>query len=670
MKTNLLFAFVIIALLAGCGTPLKRGIKSFEKAQYAKAIPQFKEALEKGGNKATTNTYLAESNRLANRVGEAEAYYRAALDANSNDEKVRFYYGQALKANGKYAEAQEQFSRYSKNGTNTDFVKRAKAEIESTKKIETILATKTYYEVKNAEEINSPSGEFSPVIEGDQLLVTATRKAGVYDGTGTGFSGIYTTKLADAQEAKGTLELFTDKINLNGANEASPAFAHDGSFVVFARSSSTDDRKGGSNEVDIYISEKTKEGWSEPEILPYPININKKLYNEGNESLKGSKENAWTSCPAISPDGKRLYFASNRSGGYGGIDIWTADRTGGKFTNVRNMGKDINTTGNDLFPFISEAGNLYFSSDGHPSIGGLDVFEAVRAKGQITIKNMGVPINSKADDFSFVLDKKDENGFLASNREGGKGDDDIYIVTDKTPDKKIVRYKLTIDIVGIDPTDPKKVETPLGSAKVAFYQGTELNKNKKLQDFITDQQGNIKAFPVELPENYVIIASAGADYFKKEIEYTTAGKGISPELLTKYETDTTLSTKVILEKIAVTDVGYAIEINFDFNKASIRFDASKELDKFVIFLQENPQIDVELGSHTDAVGDADRNLALSQRRADSTVAYLIKKKINPNRLKAVGYGESKLKENTQEANEANRRTEFKITGINRNRRED
>ncbi len=669
MKNHLL-TFAMLALLAGCATPLKRGIKTFEKAEYAKSIEQFKTALSGGSAKASTNAYIGEAYRLSNRLNESEAYYKAALDANSNDEKVRFYYGQALKVNGKYTEAQEQFARYAKNGTTADFVKRAKAEIENVKKIETILNTKTYFEVKNAEGLNSPAGEFAPVIEGDQLLISATRKQGVYDGTGGGFAGIYTAKLTEAQVGKGDLQLFTDKINRNSANEASPAFAHDGSFVVFARSGSADDRKGGSNEVDLYISIRTKEGWSTPEILPYPININKKLHEEGNENLKGSKENAWTSCPAISPDGKRLYFASNRSGGYGGIDIWIADRSGGKFTNVRNIGKDINTTGNDLFPFISEAGNLYFASDGHPSIGGLDIFEAVRVKGQINIKNMGVPINSKADDFGFVMDKKDETGFLASNREGGKGDDDIYTVRDITPDKKIVRYKLAIEVVGIDPTDAKKIETPLGSATINFYQGTKIKKNKKINDFATDAKGSISPFAVELPENYLLIASAGPDYLKEEIEYTTAGKGISPELLTKPETDTTLTLKVVLEKIVVTNIGHEIEINFDFGKANIRLDAAQELDKFVIFLKENPQIDVELGSHTDAVGSAERNLALSQQRADSTVAYIIKQNIKPSRLTAVGYGEGQLKIDTQEAEEKNRRTEFKIIGINRDRKEE
>ncbi|TAE18423.1 MAG: hypothetical protein EAZ95_04280 [Bacteroidetes bacterium] len=661
----------MLVMLAGCSTPFKRAMKHFDQAEYAKAIPQFKSVLEKGGNKASVNAYLGESFRLSNRLGEAESYYKSAIDAGSNDDKVRFYYAQAMKVNGKYDEAKAQFERYSKSGTNTNLVKLAKTEIENTAKIQEIATKKTYFEVKNAETINSTAGEFAPVLQGDQLLVSATRKQGVYDGTGGGFAGIYTTPINEAKEVKSDLQLYSDKINKEGTNEACITFAHDGGFMIFARSSSTEQRKGGGNEVDLYICQRTPNGWSEPEIMPYPININKKLFEEGNENLRGSGENAWTSCPAVSPDGKRLYFASNRSGGYGGIDIWVADIRGGKFTNVRNVGKDINTAGNDLFPFISESGNLYFSSDGHPNLGGLDIFEAVRVQGKITIKNMGVPINSTADDFGLVWDKKNETGFMASNRTGGKGDDDVYIVKDVTPDKKIVRYYLAIDVVGVNPSDKNKTETPLANAQIEFYQGNELKKVKKLNDFTTDAQGKIKPFLVEMPEDYVIIASAGDNYLKKEEEYTTAGKGLDLELLTKYETDTTLYTKVVLDKIVIdTTLAYEIEINFDFNKANIRYDAARELDKFVIFLKENPQIEIELGSHTDAVGSAERNLTLSQARADSTVAYLIKQGIDQTRMKAVGYGETRLKVNTTEAEERNRRTEFKITGIRNRKKED
>jgi peptidoglycan-associated lipoprotein len=205
---------------------------------------------------------------------------------------------------------------------------------------------------------------------------------------------------------------------------------------------------------------------------------------------------------------------------------------------------------------------------------------------------------------------------------------------------------------------------------VEFFEGEELQKKKKLLDLNTDTQGKTTRFPVKVPDDFVIVACGGDDYFKREIEYTTRGRVIDQEFLTKPVTDTTFEAKVILEKIveAVDTVVYELEINFDFNKANIRPDAARELDKFVLFLQENPQIDIELGSHTDAVGSDERNLLLSQRRADSTVAYLEFKGITRERMNPVGYGESRLKVKTDKAEEQNRRTEFKVTKIVRERR--
>jgi outer membrane protein OmpA-like peptidoglycan-associated protein len=195
-------------------------------------------------------------------------------------------------------------------------------------------------------------------------------------------------------------------------------------------------------------------------------------------------------------------------------------------------------------------------------------------------------------------------------------------------------------------------------------------KDEKLQTLTTDAQGKIAPFPIKTQSNYVFNVNAGEDFFHKEEEYSTFGKAIPHELLTKSVTDTTFYTKIILEKIAITDETYELEINFDFNKANIRPESAKELDKFVIFLKENPQIAIELGSHTDAVGSDRDNLALSQRRADSTVAYLVKNGIDASRMTAVGYGEKRLKINTQQAEIRNRRTEFKVTRIIRKRKED
>ncbi len=665
-KSNISLCLLISLLLAACSTPFKKAKKSYDKAEFQTAIGQFEEALKKGDSPAKINQYIAESYRQSGRIKEALPYYKAALDANSSEDDVRFYYGYALKANGSYEEAKQAFERYASSGGNTEYIKRARQEVKNLGSIDEILNQKNYYRVENCTGINSEVDEYSPVLYQNRLLFSANRKKDVYAGTGQGFSGIYAFDFSDEENCIGTDNVFSPQLSRLTANEASPTFAKDGSFVIFARSSAGE--KGESDEVHLYISRNTESGWTDPEILSYPVNISEKLYREsGIEALRGSKGEYWTACPHITPDGKRIYFASNRQGGYGGTDIWVGDiNAGGRISNVRNLGNTINTAGDELFPYVSDGGVLYFASNGHSGLGGLDIFEAVRQDGKTTIKNMGSPINSSADDYGFTF-KDEMNGYLVSNREGGKGMADIYKFKDETPDIKIVNYFLAIEVVGIDPRKPEQ-EFPLPQAQVEFLRGTKRNKEEKINSFTTDAQGKVAPFPVTLQTDYVAIASAGADYLKSEEEYTTRGKAIAQEFLTKPETDTVLTFKIVLEQIIPEDstvytAGKELEINFDFNKADIRPDAAVILDEFVIFLKENPQIIVELSSHTDAVGANESNLLLSQKRAESTVNYLVGKGIETDRLKAKGYGEENLKVATQQAEERNRRTEFRVIGI-------
>ncbi|TAH30001.1 MAG: hypothetical protein EAZ06_04635 [Cytophagales bacterium] len=650
-----------IFLMYACATPLKKGIEKYQQAEYQKAIEYFNQALKDGGNQGTINAYIAEAYRKSNRIKEAESFYKTAIDNKANNDEIGFYYAMALKINGKIEEAKQAFDYYAKNGKINDLTKRAKSEIKDFEKIEAIKKEKTYYKLNNCEVLNTQNDEFSPVVYKEKLIFSTTRKETVYESTGGRFAGMFATSTKDIEKAEAKIEVFDDKLYNASFHEASPAFFPDNHAVIFARSGAGG--KGQSNEIDLYISRKNATGeWEEPEILPYPININKTLADLGNQNLKGSTENAWTGCPFIRPDGKRLYFVSNRKGGYGGLDIWIADIKGAKINNVRNAGKDVNTAGNEMFPFVSDDGVLYFASDGHLGLGGLDMFSATAEKGNIKIKNLGVPINSNADDFSLIWDT-DSTGIMASNREGGKGGDDIYRVRDITPKNKIVNYNLIIQVVGIDPTDKEKKEFVLSNAKVEFFEGTELKKQTKLNDFVTNNEGKTNKFPVKIQNDYVITAKATDEYFFKEVEYTTRGKALRYEFLTKPETDTTLEAKVILEKIVISDITYELEINFDFNKFDIRGDAATELDKFVIFLKDNPQISIELSSHTDAVGNDKSNDVLSQNRANSTKKYLVDKGIDEERIKAVGYGERRLKINTQEAEERNRRTEFQIIGV-------
>ncbi len=666
LRKNTLYVLLICFALTACSTPFKKAKKSYDQAKYQTAIDQFEDVLKKGDVPAKTNEYVAESYRQSGRISQAEPYYKAALDANSSEDNVRFYYAQALKANGKYEEAKQAFERYANSGGNTDFIKRAKQEVKNLGSINDLLNQKNYFRVENCTGVNSEVDEYAPVMYQDRLLFSANRKNEVYGGTGQGFSGIYGFDFDKQENCTGSSNIFSPQLSLSNAHEASPTFARDGSFVVFARSSTGE--KGESDEVNLYIARNTEAGWSDSELLPYPVNISEKLYAEsGVEQLRGSKGEYWTACPSITPDGKRLYFASNRQGGYGGTDIWVGDiNSGGRVSNIRNLGNTINTAGDEFYPYVSDNGELYFASTGHSGFGGLDIFEAVRTDGVTTIKNLGTPINSSANDYGLVF-KDNLSGYFASDREGGKGLSDVYTFIDETPDIKTVNYFLAIEVVGVDSSNPG-VEYPLPQAQIGFFKGTKLKREDKLNDFTANEQGKTDKFPVELQTDYLATASAGAEYFKKDEEYTTRGKAISQEFLTKQDTDTTLMMKIVLQKIVVGnpdeyEYGGELEINFGFNKYDIRPDAEVILNEFAIFLKENPQIIVEISSHTDAVGSDENNLILSQSRAQSTVDYLISKGIDSARLTAKGYGEQKLKVDIQQASEENRRSEFRVIGI-------
>ncbi|MEL7146297.1 MAG: OmpA family protein, partial [Bacteroidota bacterium] len=368
---------------------------------------------------------------------------------------------------------------------------------------------------------------------------------------------------------------------------------------------------------------------------------------------------SWDSSPALSPDGKTLYFASNRKGGYGGTDLYVAKRDPrGRWVDVRNLGEAINTFGNEVFPFVSDDGKLYFSSDGHPGFGQLDLFEATRSRGVITVKNMGEPINSADDDFG-LHEFNATRGFFTSNRKGGKGDDDIYTYVNEDPDLKIVRYLLTGTVYTID-DGGKEVAIP--NAKVTITGlGDEI-----LDEAFTGSSGKFQ-FQVFPEEDYDLIGEK-ANFFTKRKEFSTIGKSVDKSTLTEFETTITFETKIILDPIVLDQPIVLDNIYYDLDKWDIRSDAAKELDKLVTTLVDNPDISIELSSHTDSRQTDEYNQVLSQKRARSAVDYLISKGIASSRLEARGYGESRLiipNAQTEEEHQRNRRTEFKVIEYNK-----
>jgi peptidoglycan-associated lipoprotein len=431
-------------------------------------------------------------------------------------------------------------------------------------------------------------------------------------------------------------------INESNINEGCITFTPDGKTMIFAKGNNG--RRKGALDVDLYLSRFRNGAWSEPT----PININ--------------QPDAWESTPAMSPDGRTLYFSSNRKGGFGGLDIYSAQMDGrGRFGKVRNLGPEINTAGAELFPYVSDNSKLYFSSDGHAGYGMLDLFVVNRANGKTVVENLGQPVNSSADDFGMFLFKPDR-GFFTSNRDGGKGDDDIYTFVNEDPNLKVVNYYLQGITYMVRKDSTREI---LPNTKVSLLDP----EGEVMQDFVTGNDGKF-LFRVYENENYELLGETDG-FITKRQNYTTIGKSVPLESLKELVTNITLDTILVLDRKERNKIFVLENIYFDYNESYIRADAAKELDKLVTLLNDNSDLKIEMGSHTDSVASDAYNVELSQRRAESTVTYLIKKGIDPARLVAKGYGESKpIARNTNpdgsdnpEGRQRNRRTEFKILEI-------
>lgn len=638
------YLYVLIGLvLMGCSAE-KKAQKNFRLGKYQNVINYYKDVLAKQPSNGKANYFVAESYRLSNRIKESEPYYEKAGGKDISKDTVLLYYSHALKANGKYDEARKQLDELQTHAEDEKMKQRAGDELHGLDYLERLDESKNYYRVKNLETVNTPLSEYAPVYMNSELYFTSSRTNGkIYEATGTPFSDLYKAATKGANVDVSTIAALPAVINSPTINEGCVTFSPDGKTMVFGKGN-TGKRKG-TNDVDLYLSRFRNGAWSEPQL----ININ--------------QPEGWESTPAFSPDGKTLYFSSNRKGGFGGLDLYSAQMDSrGRFGRVRNLGPDINTPGDELFPYMSENGKLYFSSDGHPGYGMLDIFVVNRVNGKTVVENLGKPVNSTGDDFGIFLFRPDR-GFFTSNREGGKGDDDIYTFVNEDPNLRVVNYYLQ----GVTLTPKKEDSTReiLPNTKVTLLD----NKGDLMQDFVTGNDGKF-LFRVYENENYTLIGESDG-YLVKRQSYTTIGKSVPLESLKELITNITLDTILVLDRLEKNKVFVLENIYFGYDSANIRPASARELDKLVEILNDNPEIKIEMASHTDSIGTYDYNINLSQRRATSTVNYLIKKGIASERLVAKGYGETKpIARNTNPdgtdnpaGRQRNRRTEFKILEI-------
>ena len=494
-----------------------------------------------------------------------------------------------------------------------------------------------FTEIKNL-DLNSKYSDFAPMFhKGNQLVFASSRD------TGTAFSRrqkrnkqpFLDLYIADQVPGEGEYEgtrKFSNELNTK-YHEASVAFSPDEKTIYFTRNDQGKNKKRRKqkevNHLKIFRSSFVDGQWTKAEELP----INGEDFSTGH--------------PSLSPDGKRMYFVSDRPGGFGGTDIYMVDLLdNGGFSEPKNLGRTINTEAREMFPHITENG-LYFSSDRAMGFGGLDVYRADHADGIFSVGvNLGEPINSRGDDFSFIVDASGQRGYFASNRKGGKGDDDIYSFT------RIPNLNSISGIVYDAVTDQ-----PLEEVRVALLDRAQ----KLLDETLTSADGSYVFHNLD-PEAAYGIKTSKEGYGEQITQARTQDNQpvqVNPVLQREIPLLDKEKNQIVLDPEA---------IHFDFDRYNIKPQAARELDKLVSLLKDNPSLVIKIEAHTDAIGDSNYNLYLSDKRAKSTRDHLIAQGVDASQIQsAIGYGEERpLNECSdgtrcsKEKHRLNRRSEFYI----------
>jgi peptidoglycan-associated lipoprotein len=575
----------------------ERAYAAFNAGEYYDAIDQFKDTYSKT-NKSDKNTrtelvfMIAECYRLTNDPKDAETWYKLAVKSSNSKPEAQYYLAESVKKNGKYQQAIDEFKKYKQVAPGDA---RADQEIRSCELSLEWLRNPEAYKVEELKELNSKESDFSPAYARDDFGViyfTSSRDdaAGnkTHGATGQSFTDIFESRV----DKKSKWSTPVPVEGLNTVNEeGTPTFSSDYREIYFTRCEAGKREKKG---CEIMHSKKTGDAWSEPKnlgILP---------------------DSVVAAHPALSPDGLTLYFVSDIAGGYGKKDIWKTTRSkgGDTWSKPVNLGPDINTAGDELFPYCREDGTLYFSSDGLIGMGGLDIFSArLQPDGSWVVKNMKSPINSFADDFGIAFENQAEKGIFSSTRKG-KGNDDLY---------SFELPPLKFNVTGLV-KDEKSGEVITGSlVQLIASDGSNLQAE-------TGSSGDFK-FGLKADVDYIFLASKRGYLNGKEKE-TTKGQEKSRDFMVT---------------ILLTPIDKPIElpnILYDFGKWDLRPESMVSLDKLVETLLDNPNVTIELMSHTDSRDTEEYNQELSQKRAQIVVQYLIDKGIAPERLSPKGYGES------------------------------
>ena len=651
----IIVCLLLTAVAAGCRTPkLSEADAQFQRGEYYDASVTYKKVYNKLRKKeerpqrGEVAFKMGRCYRLLNMSARASAAFQNALRYEYPDSTTHFMLAQALHADGKYAAALRSYDKYLEFCPDDSLAINC---AEGCRTAQEIRARGSRYVVKQAKLFNSRRADFCPMYLGadcDQIYYTSTTEKA----TGDKKSEITGMKNADVffskKNEKGEWERpepVEGELNTE-FDEGIVAFSPDAQTMYLTKARR---ELNAPTSVEIYTSTRSDAKWSAP--VKFEITADT-LSTFGH--------------PAVSPDGEYLYFVSDMPGGYGGKDIWRIslkERQG----SLVNLGPDINTEGNDDFPYVRSDGSLYFSSDGHPGMGGLDIFRATAvgdpADLRWKVENMGFPINSAGDDFGITFGKG-EDGFFSSNRGDARGYDHIYSF-------EYDPVRITIEGLVMD-----KDEEPVKNAIIRIVGNDGSNQKEVARD-----DGSF-SFALQRGVKYVMLAGAKG-YLNQKQEFASDST----------MEDANYWVEFILPSISKPSV--VENIFYDYDKADLRPESKTALNDLIAVLHDNPNVTIEMASHTDRWGSDAYNINLSERRAKSVVDYLVENGISRDRLQPHGYGKSRPKtvtkriarlypqfkegdilteefiktlseEDQQAADQINRRTEFSVLSLTYN----